>query len=184
MGGNSRSLTSEAHLSAEQSSTQATPRISQAHVFGRRSRGACAPALETTQTSIRLGSMTAGVTRLRQRADFLRIAGSGRKKVTPGFVLQADRTPTSTVTEQESVAMRVGYTVTRKVGNAVVRNKAKRRLRAVARDVLGDHGRPGFDYVLIGRRTTNTRPYGNLVADLRSALSQVHADNRLTTVIG
>ena len=80
--------------------------------------------------------------------------------------------------------MRVGYTVTRKVGNAVVRNKAKRRLRAVARDVLGDHGRPGFDYVLIGRRTTNTRPYGNLVADLRSALSQVHADNRHTTAIG
>ena len=128
--------------------------------------------------------MTAGVTRLKQRADFLRIAGSGRKKVTPGFVLQADRTPAQAMAKQESAAMRVGYTVTRKVGKAVVRNKAKRRLRAIARDVLGEHGEPGFDYVLIGRRTTSIRPYGNLVAELKSALSQVHADNRRTKAIG
>jgi ribonuclease P protein component len=127
--------------------------------------------------------MTADVTRLKQRADFLRIAGSGRKKVTPGFVLQADRTPTSVMAGQESAAMRVGYTVTRKVGKAVVRNKAKRRLRAIARDVLGDHGMPGFDYVLIGRRTTNSRLYGNLVTELRSALSQVHAGNRHTSAL-
>jgi len=79
--------------------------------------------------------------------------------------------------------MRVGYTVTRKVGKAVVRNKAKRRLRAIARDVLGDHGMPGFDYVLIGRRTTNSRLYGNLVTELRSALSQVHAGNRHTSAL-
>ena len=128
--------------------------------------------------------MTAGVTRLKQRADFLRIAGSGRKRVTPGFVLQADRTPASALAEQEGAAMRVGYTVTRKVGKAVVRNKAKRRLRAIARDVLGECGEPGFDYVLIGRRTTTTRPYGNLVAELRTALSQVHADNRHPPAIG
>ena len=184
MGGNPRSLTSEAHLSTEQSCAQAAPRIPQAHVFGRRSRRACAPALETTQTSICLDSMTAGVTRLKQRADFLRIAGSGRKRVTPGFVLQADRTPASALAEQEGAAMRVGYTVTRKVGKAVVRNKAKRRLRAIARDVLGECGEPGFDYVLIGRRTTTTRPYGNLVAELRTALSQVHADNRHPPAIG
>ena len=72
--------------------------------------------------------------------------------------------------------MRVGFTVTRKVGRAVVRNRAKRRLRAIAREVLAGHGRPGYDYVLIGRRNTVSRLYGNLVTDLKSALSRLHAD--------
>lgn len=76
--------------------------------------------------------------------------------------------------------MRVGFTVTRKVGNAVVRNRARRRLRAAAQDAICEHGRPGHDYVLIGRQATVTRSYGNLVADLRSALSRLHADSSRT----
>ncbi len=72
--------------------------------------------------------------------------------------------------------MRVGFTVSRKVGNAVVRNRAKRRLRAIVREGLARHGRPGYDYVLIGRRNTASLSYGDLVADLESALSRLHAD--------
>ena len=121
--------------------------------------------------------MAAGFIRLKRRADFLRIAGSGRKKVTPGFVLQADRTPTDTVAKQENPGMRIGFTVTRKVGKAVVRNRAKRRLRAITQEVLAGHGRPGYDYVLIGRRNTVSRPYGDLVTDLKSALFRLHADD-------
>lgn len=122
--------------------------------------------------------MAAGVTRLKQRADFLRIAASGRKAVTPGVIVQADRMPSGTETLQESAEMRVGFTVTRRVGKAVIRNRARRRLKAAARDTLRQHGRPGFDYVLIGRKATLTRPYGDLVAELKAALDQVHADKR------
>jgi len=77
-------------------------------------------------------------------------------------------------------AIRVGFTCSRKVGNAVTRNRAKRRLRAVARDVLPQHGRPGWDYVLVGRPgVTVTRDYGALRADLHAALRAVHGPNTL-----
>ena len=72
--------------------------------------------------------------------------------------------------------MRVGFTVSRKVGNATRRNRARRRLRAAAGEVLPEHGRPGYDYVLIGRSGTLDRPYDALVADLRTALHKVATD--------
>ncbi len=72
--------------------------------------------------------------------------------------------------------MRVGYTCSRKVGNAVTRNRAKRRLRAAARAVLPVHGRAGWDYVLVGRPgAAVTRDFNSLCADLRTALEAVHA---------
>lgn len=72
--------------------------------------------------------------------------------------------------------MRVGYTCSKKVGNAVARNRAKRRLRAAARDMLAAQGRPGWDYVLIGRpRVTAERPYAQLCDDIAAALARVHA---------
>jgi ribonuclease P protein component len=70
----------------------------------------------------------------------------------------------------------VGFTCSRKVGNAVARNRAKRRLRAAARAVLPETGRPGWDYVLIGRpEATAGRAWPDLLADLRAALARVHA---------
>ena len=69
--------------------------------------------------------------------------------------------------------MRVGFTASRKVGNAVMRNRAKRRLRAAAAEVLAREGRPGTDYVLIARGATGGRPYAELVGDLEAALRQV-----------
>ncbi len=72
-------------------------------------------------------------------------------------------------------AIRVGYTCSRKVGNAVARNRAKRRLREVARHVLPRHGRPGWDYVLVGRRdATASRPFDALLDDLAAALDKLH----------
>jgi ribonuclease P protein component len=69
--------------------------------------------------------------------------------------------------------LRVGYTASRRVGNAVARNRAKRRLRAAAASVLPAQGREGMDYVLIARAGTSERPYAELLADLEGALRQV-----------
>lgn len=73
------------------------------------------------------------------------------------------------------MGIRVGYTCSKKVGNAVARNRAKRRLREVARIVLPEMGRDGWDYVLVGRKDlTATLPFDKLVADLRRAMKKVH----------
>ncbi len=109
---------------------------------------------------------------LRHRADFLRAARALRQG-TPGFLLQArQRSADETALPG---AIRVGYTCSKKVGNSVARNRAKRRLREVARLVLSDHGRPGWDYVLIGRAgATVDRPFDKILVDLRLALAKVH----------
>ena len=111
------------------------------------------------------------MSRLIKRADFLRL-NRGRKWATGGVVLQSAETPS--VNEQSPVGIRLGFTVTKKVGNAVVRNRAKRRLREAARAVLPLYATPGYDYVLIGRDATLTRPFSSLVEDLKLALRKVH----------
>ena len=113
--------------------------------------------------------MADGVARLKKRADFLRVAGARRRAVRPGLVLQAAPRPA----DGAGSAMRIGFTASRKVGNAVSRNRAKRRLRAAAVEVLRRDGRPGTDYVLIARGATGARAYAELVGDLRSALRQL-----------
>ncbi|RVV97097.1 ribonuclease P protein component [Mesobaculum littorinae] len=116
------------------------------------------------------GTATATVETLRKRADFLK-ASRARRQATPGFVLQARRRGDA----EPAAGLRVGYTCSKKVGNAVARNRAKRRLREIARALLPCHGHPGWDYVLIGRRdTTATRPFPQLLADLETALDRVH----------
>lgn len=114
------------------------------------------------------GVPTAGllrVQRLTARADFLR-AARARRVVTPGFVLQYRQ-------RRDGDAIRVGFTCSRKVGNAVMRNRAKRRLREIARLVISHHGRPGTDYVLIGRaQVTATRAFDLMLADLRDAVER------------
>jgi ribonuclease P protein component len=85
--------------------------------------------------------------------------------------------------EEGAAVVRVGFTASRKVGNAVVRNRAKRRLRAAASQILADQGTPGTDYVVIARAATAGRPYAALVADLAAALHRVdrRAERRLLT---
>lgn len=109
--------------------------------------------------------------RLKRRADFLRVA-RGRKTQTEGLILQA-RARADVPPDQ--TAPRIGFTVTRKVGNAVMRNRVKRRLRAVADLLLPSLARAGYDYVLIGRSTTVNRPFHALCSDLEQALRKVHA---------
>ena len=114
------------------------------------------------------------VGRLTRRPEFLRVAAARRKWATPGLILQARRREPEAACEAASAPIRLGLTVSRKVGNAVQRNRARRRLRAAAREVLPHEGRPGFDYVVIGRRGTLTRPYQDLLEDLRSALRRLN----------
>lgn len=106
------------------------------------------------------------IDKLRKRRDFLS-AARGRKRAVRGLVLQA-------LDRQDDAPPRVGFTVTRKVGNAVIRNRAKRRLRAAAAEILPLAAKPGYDYVLIGRHDTPTRKWTDLLADLRGALDDVH----------
>jgi ribonuclease P protein component len=101
--------------------------------------------------------------RLKRRTDFLRIAAKGRKVATTGLVLQA-------LGRDDGGSARLGFTVTKKVGNAVVRNRTRRRLKEAARLVLAERTLAGVDLVLIGRETTRKRPFAALQEDLRRAL--------------
>jgi ribonuclease P protein component len=104
------------------------------------------------------------------RADFLRVAAARRRAVLPGLILQA------APRQERSCALAslgVGFTASRKVGNAVIRNRAKRRLRAAAAAILPEQGQPGTDYVLIARAGTADRAYAELLADLATALRRI-----------
>lgn len=78
-------------------------------------------------------------------------------------------------TASDVTAVRIGITATRKLGGAVVRNRVRRRLRALAALLLPELGRTGCDYVLIGRSLTAARPHPELCNDLRVALAKVHS---------
>ena len=118
--------------------------------------------------------MAAVVVRLRRRLQFLKVAGSGRKWVAPGLVLQARAWHRGEV-HGDAPLIRVGFTVSRKVGGAVERNRARRRLRAAADAVLPEHAVDAHDFVLIGRAATLNRPFQALVDDLKTGLKRLHA---------
>ena len=106
--------------------------------------------------------------RLTRRAEFLRLASAGKKIAKHGFVLQAAR-------DGEAEAVRVGYTATKKIGNAVIRNRAKRRLREAARLVLAGQLMPGVELVLIARRETGEIAFSRLMQNLAKALDEALA---------
>ena len=106
---------------------------------------------------------------LTKRADFLK-AARAKRQGTAGMLVQARKR------DDDSDAIRVGFTCSKKVGNAVARNRAKRRLREVARAVLPNKGIAGHDYVLIGKAgATGDRDFEALKGDLSYALKKLHA---------
>lgn len=131
--------------------------------------------------------------RLKRRREFLKVARSGRKWAAPGLVLQVlDRDAVTNTTESPGIgatrskaepvekdSIRVGFTVSRRVGGAVTRNRARRRLRAAVETVMPTHAAKGKDYVVIGRAGTIGRRFPDLVADLETALRKLKAWNEM-----
>lgn len=152
-------LRNEADLSAVESGARPPPRLPHALCDSGRPERAARPPRSRPQEAV-------GVNIIRKRRDFL-AANRGKRAPMPGFVLlvrdRADGDP----------AMRVGFTVTKKIGNAVVRNRMKRRLRALSRELLPASGVRGADHILIGREGGIERDYGELRAELTKALAKV-----------
>jgi ribonuclease P protein component len=110
--------------------------------------------------------MPAPLQRLKRRREFLNVAGSRRRFVTPSMIVQ--------FLPQMSAAPRVGFTVSKRVGNAVTRNRARRRLREAALRVFPHHA-AAADYVLVGRAETVSREFADIVSDLETALRRLGA---------
>jgi ribonuclease P protein component len=110
--------------------------------------------------------------RLRRRTDF-RAAAAGLRASVGAFVVQARR-------RAEAGPVRIGFTVSRQVGNAVERNRVRRRLREMVRLSQGGGMHDGHDYVLIGRRAALAAPFGQMRQELDAALSRIHDPERTT----
>jgi ribonuclease P protein component len=149
-------MSDEAHLPTEQSGPQAAARVPLPHGDPGRAQGAERPPRPRPQEAQRLAT-------IKKRADFL-AANGGRRASTPGFILLVrDR-------KDSDPAMRVGFTVTKKIGGAVIRNRMKRRFRALAHEIVPAKGFAGSDHVMIGRSKGVEREYGLLRSELEGAL--------------
>lgn len=141
--------------------------------------------------AFRCRPLASRIARLTQRSEFLYAAARGRKSAMPGLVLQAVRpvnsgavmenlTPGSVSRSAldpalDSVPFRVGFTASKRVGGAIARNRAKRRLREAVARVMPGHAKPGHDYVVIARAATLHRKFDDLLQDLETALARVGA---------
>jgi ribonuclease P protein component len=154
-----KGMSDEAHLPAEQPGPQAASRVPQPHGDGRRAQSAELAPRARPQEAQRLATIS-------KRADFL-AANAGLRTTTPGFILLVrDR-------KDSDPAMRVGFTVTKKIGGAVVRNRMKRRFRALAREIVPAKGFAGADHVMIGRANGVERDFGLLRSELAGALDKL-----------
>jgi len=165
-------LKREADLSTEQARTQAPSRFPRAHGNQGWTQSAVSAPGTRTQAAVRLTAVLtaariASMERLRQRADFL-AAATGFKAPAAAFVLQARK-------RHDTGPARFGFTVSKKVGNAVERNRVRRRLREIVRLSATSALRAGHDYVLIGRRAALNVPFARMTQDFEGALRRIHA---------
>ena len=154
-----KGMSHEAHFSAEQPCPRTPSRLSPSDVDGWRSRSD--PGTSGTRSSQAVSLIT-----LTKRADFL-AANTGKRAPMPGFVLLVRPR------NDGDTKMRVGYTVTKKIGGSVIRNRMKRRFRALARDLLPANGATGADHVIIGRAGGVERDYAALRSELLKALARL-----------
>jgi ribonuclease P protein component len=168
----------ETHLSAEQARSQAPAWFPPSHGDEKGPSGYCPPQGAWPQKAVGLTSEAKDrgkrapqlrLDRMKTRADFLR-AQKGRRVNLAALGLEMCPTPEAL---SKAATLRVGFTASTKVGNAVARNRAKRRLRAAARALLPLLGSPGHDYVLIARTLTVTRPFAELLDDLTKAMGAI-----------
>jgi ribonuclease P protein component len=151
-------MSDEAHLSAEQSGPRTAARVPGPHGDSRRTCSDSRPPRARSQEAQRLTTIT-------KRADFL-AANAAKRLATPGFVLLIRKR------DDGDVQKRLGITVTKKIGNAVIRNRMKRRFRALAHELITDGGVAGSDHVLIGRAGGVERDFGQLRSELEKALKR------------
>jgi ribonuclease P protein component len=108
---------------------------------------------------------------IKNRRDFLSANAHAKKFITGTFILQMN--PRAQDHPIDAQLSRFGFTVTKKMGNAVVRNRIKRRLREAIRETAGRHVRPGYDYIMISRHKALDCPYADLVRDMEFAFSRI-----------
>ncbi len=117
------------------------------------------------------------IQRLVRRSEYLKVARARKYVATKGLILQFETKDLKV----DGSAPRVGYTVSKKVGNAVIRNRARRRLKSVVNDVLNSSIELPLDLVLIGKANTLQRTYDELLEDLRFALKNVRTRQEKVT---
>jgi ribonuclease P protein component len=163
----------EAHFSAEQSRACPSPRFSSSYVNRRWPQHPERTSRTRPQETVGLIPEQAdrdmrGYSVIKKRSDFL-AANRGKRYATPGFVLLVrDR-------QDDNPAIRLGITITKKVGNAVIRNRMRRRFCALAQEMLADKGKAGADHILIGRDSGIERDFDALRADMVKALGKLCA---------
>ena len=118
------------------------------------------------------------ITGLKKRSDYLKTSSARLKSVTPGLILQGRNHTPNEIRSNDLSDLRIGFTVSKKVGNAVSRNRVKRRLKAVAQNILSAKSPKHLDLVVIGRQNALKRSFSNLLADMEKALTQIQISKR------
>lgn len=161
-------MSRETHIPAKQTEACPYPRVPQPHVNQERTQGSREPSRQRPQASQRLGD-TVDIRRLKTRPEFLRVASGSSVRKHLVVIQGRDRA-------DGQAHVGEGFTTTKKIGGAVVRNRARRRLRVISRELLPQFGRPGYDYVFIARAGTAGAPWERLLDDVKTALIRLHRD--------